>query len=158
MNKIFFTLLLFSSLMITAQEKFQPLPFGSVKPSGWLKNQMQKDIDGFVGNLDKLVPDLINYPIYSAERLHKNSVEKDLGNLKSGDAEGSEQYKWWNSETQSNWWDAYIRNVFLMDDKAGIEKVHQYVKRILATQDNDGYLGIYDKELRYNFNSENGEL
>jgi DUF1680 family protein len=144
--------------MTTAQEKFQPLPFGSVKPSGWLKNQMQKDIDGFVGNLDKLVPDLINDPIYGAERLHKNSVEKDLGNLKSGDAEGSEQYKWWNSETQSNWWDAYIRNVFLMDDKAGIEKVHQYVKRILATQDNDGYLGIYDKELRYNFNSENGEL
>lgn len=158
MNKIFFTLLLFSSLMTTAQEKFQPLPFGSVKPSGWLKNQMQKDIDGFVGNLDKLVPDLINDPIYGTERLHKNSVEKDLGNLKSGDAEGSEQYKWWNSETQSNWWDAYIRNVFLMDDKAGIEKVHQYVKRIIATQDNDGYLGIYDKELRYKFNSENGEL
>lgn len=144
--------------MTTAQEKFQPLPFGSVKPSGWLKNQMQKDIDGFVGNLDKLVPDLINDPIYGTERLHKNSVEKDLGNLKSGDAEGSEQYKWWNSETQSNWWDAYIRNVFLMDDKAGIEKVHQYVKRIIATQDNDGYLGIYDKELRYKFNSENGEL
>jgi DUF1680 family protein len=158
MNKIFFTLLLFSSLMTTAQEKFQSLPFGSVKPSGWLKDQMQKDIDGFVGNLDKLVPDLINDPIYGTERLHKNSVEKDLGNLKSGDAEGSEQYKWWNSETQSNWWDAYIRNVFLMDDKAGIEKVHQYVKRILATQDNDGYLGIYDKELRYKFNSENGEL
>jgi DUF1680 family protein len=158
MNKIFFTLLLFSSLMTTAQEKFQSLPFGSVKPSGWLKDQMQKDIDGFVGNLDKLVPDLINDPIYGTERLHKNSVEKDLGNLKSGDAEGSEQYKWWNSETQSNWWDAYIRNVFLIDDKAGIEKVHQYVKRILATQDNDGYLGIYDKELRYKFNSENGEL
>jgi len=158
MNKIFFTLLLFSSLMTTAQEKFQFLPFGSVKPSGWLKDQMQKDIDGFVGNLDKLVPDLINDPIYGTERLHKNSVEKDLGNLKSGDAEGSEQYKWWNSETQSNWWDAYIRNVFLINDKAGIEKVHQYVKRILATQDNDGYLGIYDKELRYKFNSENGEL
>lgn len=144
--------------MTTAQEKFQFLPFGSVKPSGWLKDQMQKDIDGFVGNLDKLVPDLINDPIYGTERLHKNSVEKDLGNLKSGDAEGSEQYKWWNSETQSNWWDAYIRNVFLINDKAGIEKVHQYVKRILATQDNDGYLGIYDKELRYKFNSENGEL
>lgn len=144
--------------MTTAQEKFQSLSFGSVKPSGWLKVQMQKDIDGFVGNLDKLVPDLINDPIYGTERLHKNSVEKDLGNLKSGDAEGSEQYKWWNSETQSNWWDAYIRNVFLIDDKAGIEKVHQYVKRILATQDNDGYLGIYDKELRYKFNSENGEL
>jgi DUF1680 family protein len=144
--------------MANAQEKFQSLPFGSIKPTGWLKTQMQKDVEGYLGNLDKLVPDLINDPIYGSGRLHKNSQVKDLGNLKAGDAEGSEQYKWWNSETQSNWWDAYIRNVFLIDDQEGIEKVHLYIQRILATQDDDGYLGIYDKELRYNFNSENGEL
>ena len=144
--------------MTTAQEKLQSLPFGSIKPTGWLKTQMKKDVNGFVGNLDLLVPDLINDPIYGSGRLHKNSQVKDLGNLKAGDAEGSDQYKWWNSETQSNWWDGYIRNVFLLNDKAGIEKVNQYVQRILATQDDDGYLGIYDKELRYNFNSENGEL
>jgi DUF1680 family protein len=144
--------------MTTAQEKLQSLPFGSIKPTGWLKTQMEKDVKGFVGNLDQLVPDLINDPIYGSGRLHKNSQVKDLGNLKEGDAEGSDQYKWWNSETQSNWWDGYIRNVFLVDDKAGIKKVNDYVQRILATQDDDGYLGIYDKELRYNFNSENGEL
>jgi DUF1680 family protein len=151
-------ILLFSVLMTTAQEKLQSLPFGSIKPTGWLKTQMEKDVKGFVGNLDQLVPDLINDPIYGSGRLHKNSQVKDLGNLKEGDAEGSDQYKWWNSETQSNWWDGYIRNVFLVDDKAGIKKVNDYVQRILATQDDDGYLGIYDKELRYNFNSENGEL
>jgi DUF1680 family protein len=139
-------------------EIFQNLPFGSIKPTGWLKVQMQKDVDGYLGNLDRLVPDLINDPIYGTGRLHKNSQSKDLGNLKSGDLEGSEQYKWWNSETQSNWWDAYIRNVFLLNDAAGIKKVETYIKQILATQDEDGYLGIYDKELRYNFNSENGEL
>jgi len=139
-------------------ELFQNLPFGSIKPKGWLKVQMQKDVDGYLGNLDKLVPDLINDPIYGTGRLHKNSQFKDLGNLKAGDAAGSDQYKWWNSETQSNWWDAYIRNVFLINDAAGISKVEKYIQRILATQDEDGYLGIYDKELRYNFNSENGEL
>jgi len=158
MKKSILIFLLFSVLMANAQEKFQSLPFGCIKPTGWLKTQMQKDVEGYLGNLDQLVPDLINDPIYGSGRLHKNSQVKDLGNLKAGDAEGSEQYKWWNSETQSNWWDGYIRNVFLVDDKAGIEKVHQYVQRILATQDEDGYLGIYDKELRYNFNSENGEL
>jgi DUF1680 family protein len=158
MKKTISILLLFSIYMTNAQEKLKYLPFGSIKPIGWLKTQMEKDVNGFVGNLDLLVPDLINDPIYGSGRLHKNSQVKDLGNLKAGDAEGSEQYKWWNSETQSNWWDAYIRNVFLVDDKAGIEKVNQYVKRILATQDDDGYLGIYDAALRYNFNSENGEL
>ncbi len=139
-------------------EKLQNLPFGSIKPTGWLKEQMQKDIDGFVGNLDQIVPDLINDPIYSTGRLQKHSAVKELGNLKEGDAEGNEQYKWWNSETQSNWWDGYIRNVFLLNDKKGIDKVNKYVSTIFATQDEDGYIGIYDKELRYKFNAENGEL
>ena len=139
-------------------EKFQALPFGSIKPTGWLKAQMEKDLDGFVGNLDQIVPELINDPIYSTGRLHKHSKTKDLGNHKEGDAEGDEQYKWWNSETQSNWWDGYLRNVFLLDDKKGIEKAKKYVESMLKTQDEDGYIGIYDKELRYKFNSENGEL
>ena len=166
MKKIYLALLLLFSLSVNSQEKnqnkvvekYQILPFGSIKPSGWLKVQMQKDVDGFVGNLDKLVPDLINDPIYSWGRLHKNSKLKDLGNNKEGDTEGSEQYKWWNSETQSNWWDGYIRNVILLNDKKGLEKVDNYIQRILKSQDEDGYIGIYDKELRYNFNSENGEL
>jgi DUF1680 family protein len=140
------------------KEKYQILPFGSIKPSGWIKEQMQKDVNGFVGNLDKLVPNLINDPIYGSGRLHKNSEVKDLGNNKEGDTEGSEQYKWWNSETQSNWWDGYIRNVILLNDKAGLKKVELYVQKVLKSQDEDGYIGIYDKELRYNFNSENGEL
>jgi DUF1680 family protein len=119
---------------------------------------MQKDMAGFVGNLNQMIPDLINDPIYGAERLHKQSKSKDLGNLKSGDAEGDEQYKWWNSETQSNWWDGYIRNAFLLEDQTAIDKANEYVSRMLATQDEDGYLGIYDKELRYQFKGENGEL
>lgn len=154
-------LLVINFLGLNAQKKLEQLtslPFGSVKPSGWLKEQMQKDIDGFVGNLDQIVPELINDPIYSTGRLQKHSKVKDLGNLKEGDAEGDEQYQWWNSETQSNWWDGYLRNVCLLDDTKGIEKVKKYVESILATQDEDGYIGIYDNELRYKFNSENGEL
>jgi DUF1680 family protein len=141
------------------KEHFEMLPLGSITPTGWLALQMRKDIDGFIGNLDKIVPDLIHDPIYASEgRLHAKSEPRDLGNLKIGDAEGDDQYKWWNSETQSNWWDGYIRHVFLMNDEKGIEKVHQYVESILSTQDDDGYLGIYAKELRYKFTSENGEL
>jgi uncharacterized protein len=155
---LFFTPFIVNAQYKMVSEKYQSLPFGSIKPSGWLKVQMKKDMDGFVGNLDLLVPDLINDPIYGSERLQKQSKAKDLGNLKSGDAEGDEQYKWWNSETQSNWWDGYTRNAFLLDDQQAIEKVKNYINRILATQDEDGYLGIYAKELRYKFTGENGEL
>jgi uncharacterized protein len=139
-------------------EHYQRLPFGSIKPTGWLKVQMQKDMNGFVGNLDKLVPSLINDPIYGKERLHKDSKIKDLGKIKAGDEADESQYKWWNSETQSNWRDGFIRNAFLLDDKQALERVKNYVQSILATQDADGYLGIYDKEMRYHFSAENGEL
>jgi uncharacterized protein len=159
---ILIAVLHFNALTSVAQlpkpEKYHFLPFGSIKPSGWLKVQMQKDMAGFVGNLDKLIPGLINDPIYGTERLHRQSKTKDLGNLKSGDTGDDEQYKWWNSETQSNWWDGYIRNALLLDDQQSIEKVKGYISGILATQDEDGYLGIYDKEFRYKFTSENGEL
>jgi DUF1680 family protein len=161
---IFFLLLAINTLNFYAQnttkveEKYSTLPFGCIQPTGWIKEQMQQDIDGFVGNLDKIVPELIQDPIYSSGRLQKNSKAKDLGNQKEGDAEGDEQYKWWNSETQSNWWDGYIRNVILLNDKDGLKKVRKYVNAVLKSQDSDGYIGIYDKELRYKFSSENGEL
>lgn len=166
MRNIYLTLVILASYTMKSQEqisnkveeKYQILPFGSIKPSGWIKQQMQDDVDGFVGNLDVIVPELINDPIYGKGRLHKNSEVKDLGNNKEGDAEGSEQYKWWNSETQSNWWDGYIRNVILLNDQSGFQKVKKYIDDVLKTQDEDGYIGIYDQELRYNFNSENGEL
>jgi uncharacterized protein len=160
---IVISLVLIALFLMNAQDKmltgkYQILAFGSIKPLGWLKVQMQKDMAGFIGNLDQLVPDLINDPIYGTERLRRQTKAKDLGNLKSGDALGEDQYKWWNSETQSNWWDGYIRNAFLLDDQQAIAKVKSYITRILATQDKDGYLGIYDKDLRYKFTGENGEL
>ena len=142
----------------SVEEKFQLLPLGAIKPEGWLKTQMEQDMQGFVGHLDSLVPTLIYDPIYSSGRIHKNSKSADLGNLKSGDAGGDEQYKWWNSETQSNWWDGYIRYAILLNDSAALIKVKNYITTILNTQDADGYIGIYDDKLRYNFKSENGEL
>ena len=143
---------------ISAEPVLKVLPLGDIKPSGWIKEQMRKDLDGFVGHLDELVPSLMGDSIYGSERLHKGSVLKELGNLREGDAQGDEQYKWWNSETQSNWWDGYIRHAFLLDDKQAIERCHRRVEYILSTQDDDGYIGIYDRSLRFKCAGENGEL
>lgn len=133
-------------------------PSGVIKPAGRIRCEMRKDMEGFVGHLDELVPSLTEDPIYGSGRLHKDSKLKDLGNHKGGDAEGDEQYKWWNSETQSNWWDGYIRNAFLLGDTAAIERCRQRVEYILSTQDADGYIGICDNDLRYKGKNENGEL
>lgn len=125
---------------------------------GWMKEQVQQNLDGFTGRLDSLVPGLIvQDSIYGKDRLTKHIKHKDVGAL--GDTgDWQVQFLWWNSETQSNWWDGYIRSAILSGDQHHLERVKKHVEYILSTQDNDGYIGIYDKDLRYQFNNENGEL
>lgn len=149
--------ILLTSCMNT-KERFEYLPFGEVKPSGWLLDQMRSDLDGFTGHLDELVPDLIiSDDIYGQNRLTRKDKNKDVGNIKEG-ADWEIQYLWWNSETQSNWRDGHIRQAILTDNEEHLLKTSEYISHILSTQDSNGYLGIYDKSLRYNFKSENGEL
>lgn len=140
------------------KEQYQILPLGEVRPTGWIRAQIQENLSGFTGHLDQLVPDLIvQDDIYGTNRLSKKVKNKDLGAL-GAPGDWQVQFLWWNSETQGNWWDGYIRSSILVNSRADLEKCAKYVARILATQDKDGYIGIYDPELRYRFNGENGEL
>ena len=140
------------------KEKLRPLPFGAVRPEGWLKTQIRENLDGFTGHLDSLVPDLIlKDDIYGRDRLTPKVKSKDVGAVADG-GDWQVQFLWWNSETQSNWRDGYLRSALLLRDSVHLRRLRAYVDRILATQDADGYLGIYAPALRYQFDNENGEL
>lgn len=140
-------------------QKYKWLRFGEIKPAGWLRVQMQRDMEnGFQGLLDEIVPDLISKDqIYGSDRISLSSRKKELGVI-SRETEWDAQFMWWNSETQSNWRDGFVRNAFLLNNTELIEKSKVYIDQILSTQDTDGYLGIYSSDLRYNFDGENGEL
>ncbi len=134
------------------------LTLGEITPKGWLEEQITHNLEGFVGNLDRLVPELIiDDDIYGRDRLTLDVKSKDVGNIAEvGD--WNVQYLWWNSETQSNWRDGYVRSAFLVNDRDHIGRIQEHIEYILSTQDEDGYLGIYADDLRYNFTGENGEL
>ncbi|PWJ39939.1 beta-L-arabinofuranosidase domain-containing protein [Sediminitomix flava] len=138
----------------------EQLHFGEIKPKGWILEQMSDDLkEGYVGHLDKLVPDLIvEDDIYGKDRLTKKVKAKDVGAVTDDNGEWEVQFLWWNSETQSNWWDGLIRHAILTEDKEALEKVRKYVENKLATQDPDGYIGVYADDLRYGHTTENGEL
>ena len=139
-------------------QALQPLPLNEVKPTGWMREELRKNIDGFTGHLDSLVPDLIlKDDIYGKNRLTKKVKSKDVGAV-SDAGDWQVQFLWWNSETQSNWLDGFVRTAVLLNDKKQLSKAEKIINRLLATQDADGYIGIYDKELRYKFDNENGEL
>lgn len=136
----------------------QPLRFGSIQPTGWLLTEIQRNLNGFTGHLDSLAPDLIlKDDIYGKDRLSKKVKNKDVGAI-SDAGDWQAQFLWWNSETQSNWLDGLVRSAILASDTQMIAKAEAIITRLLATQDADGYIGIYDKDLRYHFEDENGEL
>ena len=139
-------------------EAYKPLTIVEIKPAGWIKDQIRENLDGFTGRLDTLIPKLtMEDKIYGEDRLTKKIKNKDVGAL-GEEGDWQVQFLWWNSETQSNWRDGYIRSAILLDDTSHLKKLQSYIDYILSTQDEDGYLGIYDKDLRYRFDNENGEL
>jgi DUF1680 family protein len=146
------------TLIARRPEALEPLPFGAIRPEGWLETQVRANLRGFTGHLDSLAPELIiKDDIYGRDRLTKDVKRKDVGAL-AGDSAAAVQYLWWNSETQGNWRDGFIRSAILTGDPKMLARAKAYVRRILATQDPDGYLGIYARDLRYRFDGENGEL
>ena len=136
--------------------------FGSIKPQGMLRESMLQDMEGCIGHLEELAPTIIcEQEIYGKDRLTTDSKQADLGRKEDECQELEDvpiQYMWWNSESQSNWRDGYCRAALLLEDERYCKQVEKYVEYILGTQDENGYLGIYGEDLRYQHKEENGEL
>ena len=92
-----------------------PLPLGSVKPSGWLRRQLQIQRDGLTGHLEEFWPDVAR--------------SAWIG----GDAAGWERGPYWL--------DGAIPLAVLLDDERLLARVRFWVDEILARQQPDGWFG-----------------
>src|SRR5436189_1058010 len=105
--------------------QLQTIALGNIHPGGWIMKQMEKDLHGFVGHLDQLAPELmIDDLIYGEHRLTTKIKGKSVGNIQPED-EWIIQYLWWNSESQSNWCDGYLRHSFLLVDKKHLQRINE---------------------------------
>ena len=122
-----------------AQAALLQLKFGDVKPRGWILAQMRRDLQtGFAGHLDELCHEASS-DIFAAGR-------NQLGKPNSGNAAGD---AWWNGETEGNWRCGFLMLACLTGEQEAMKKAKAYVDHILASQDADGYIGIFSPELRY---------
>jgi hypothetical protein len=139
---------------------FRPLPFGAIRPRGWLLDQLRYDLQhGFPGVLDQLVPTIFADRVFGSDRRTKARDTADTGSTWADAGIWAEvEMKWWNAEVQGNWWDGYMRTALLTEDPAAVAKMQALVEELLASQDADGYLGIYARDLRFRHSGENGEL
>jgi hypothetical protein len=97
------------------QSSFVALPLGSVKPLGWLKDQLVVQANGLTGHLDEFWPDVAN------------SAWKGS----NGDA--------W--ERAPYYLDGLVPLAYLLDDARLIAKARPFIEYILASGQPDGWFG-----------------
>lgn len=91
---------------------------GVIRPSGWLKRQLEIQASGLSGHLDEFWPDI-----------------RDSGWI-GGSAEGWERAPYWL--------DGIVPLAFLLGDEGLIRKVDRWVGYIVSHQGDDGWLGPYE--------------
>lgn len=91
------------------------LPLGTVKPSGWLKSQLENQAAGLTGNLDDFWPDLVK------------------SSWKGGDGEAWERGPYYL--------DGLVPLAYLLNDEHLITKVKTWIDPILASRRDSGWYG-----------------
>lgn len=130
---------------------YAPLPVGAVRPTGWMLEQMQRDLrDGFAGQLIDLSP-RTQADIFGARKVSSREVQP-------GGIVVDTPRSWWDGETEAMAYDGLMRLGHMAGDRAALARAGKWVDRVLAHQSADGYIGIYTEANRYNHPDENGEL
>lgn len=94
---------------------FIKLPLGTVKPSGWLKSELEAEASGLTGNIDDFWPDL----------------SKSAWHGGDGDA--------W--ERGPYFLDGLVPLAYLLNDNRLIEKVKTWIEPIIASSSDSGWYG-----------------
>ena len=99
------------------ESQYARLPLGSIRPDGWLLDQLQRQANGLTGNLDDIYPQVMG------------STNAWLG----GDGDAWERGPYWI--------DGLLPLAWILDDDALKSKASVWVEAILASVTEDGYLG-----------------
>jgi len=130
-----------------------PLRAGSVKPEGWIREQMRLDIEeGLAGSYERISPS-VSQELFAKQERNPGSVK-----IMHGKVAGQEP-SWWAGECEGIWKDAVIRLAFLTDNKPFQIRAKKWMEDIIAaSKKNGGYIGIYTPESRFAKEGNNGEL
>lgn len=109
-------------------QKLRRLPLGNIRASGWIAEQLRRNIEGMGGHLDELEPGMIGTPYTTRETYAGWGKERCAG---------------WGAEISGNYWWGLIELAYTSGDPAMIEKAETWVNTVLANQREDGYLGTY---------------
>ncbi|MFK5973860.1 MAG: glycoside hydrolase family 127 protein [Flavobacteriaceae bacterium] len=93
------------------------LPLGSIKPEGWLKDQLERMAKGMTGNLDSIYP----------------AVVGPRNGWLGGDGDGWERGPYWI--------DGLLPLAYILDDEDLKAKAQKWIEWTINNQTEDGYIG-----------------
>uniref|UniRef100_UPI0025D1A47A beta-L-arabinofuranosidase domain-containing protein n=1 Tax=Algoriphagus sp. TaxID=1872435 RepID=UPI0025D1A47A len=93
------------------------LPLGSIKPSGWLQEQLKRMATGMTGNLDTVYPEVVG----------------DRNGWLGGDGDGWERGPYWI--------DGLVPLAYILDDENLKKKAQEWIEWTLTNQAESGYIG-----------------
>ena len=106
------------------------LKAGDIKPEGWIKEQLKRDLtEGYIGVFNKVHP-TVNNDVF----LHQDRLSKRKYSLRK---------EWWSGEHEGYWKDAIVRMAYLTGNDTFKTRAQNWMKDILEHQGEDGYIGIY---------------
>ena len=137
------------------EPQFRLLRFGEVMPTGWIREQVIRDLmNGFAGHLPEIAPNTCGDLIFGVNRNTPDHIQ-NAGGGSWGGAEGA----WWKGETEGNWRSGNTMMLWMTGFPEMQAQAAKRVAELLATQDPDGYMGIYGPTLRFPAGDvDNGEL
>jgi hypothetical protein len=104
---------------------YTPLPIGSVKPTGWLHNQLRIQADGLTGHLDEFW----------------ESVNPQTSGWRGGSGESWERGPYYL--------DGLVPLAFLLEDERLIAKAKEWVNWTMENQQPSGYIGPDQNKGKY---------
>lgn len=107
--------------------KYEFFTTNELKPSGWLKKQLEIQANGLNGNLDKVWPDV-----------------RDSAWI-GGTCEGWERVPYWL--------DGFIPLAYLLEDENMIARAKRYIDAIIDAQNDDGWICPCKEEERENYDT-----
>ncbi len=98
-----------------------------IKPRGWLRTQLEIELNGLCGNLDKMWPDVRDSAWIGGER------------------EGWERVPYWL--------DGFIPLAYLLDNEDAITRAKKYIDAIVDRQQKDGWICPCTEEEREKYDT-----
>lgn len=120
--------------------KFEQVDVNTIKPKGWLREFLERQMRGLTGHLDE-----ITYPFNSVSWGKTEQMTKD-GYCDNADDQFN-NINWWGYEQVAYWIDGHEKAAALLGVEADKNKVRSQLMGALENVDADGYIGpVFLKE------------